>query len=461
MYPRPLFQNKALQDQLTEPAAQHECKVNHPALPSFQQRIILHVDLNCFYAQAECFRRPELRDKPVVVGGDEEARHGIVLAKNMIAKGFGIKTGEALWQARQKCPGLVSVRADYRHYQRIAQAARAIYYDYSDRVEPFGLDECWIDVTGSAELFGGGQRAGRFIAEEISERSKSELGMSVSVGVSWNKVFAKFGSDYKKPDGITHITPDNYQDLVWAAPASELLYIGPATTRKLADAGIFSIGDVAGASAKLMRGKLGKIGAMLQVFARGEDASLVRVMDQDKRDVSYGIKSIGNSMTAPHDLRGEADVKALVYLLSESVAQRLRESRLKAQTITAYIRHADLHSYHRQKQLLLPSFLTGEIAAAAYDIVCENEDLSRETSFRSLGVRASNLISMWDPTQTNLFVAEPARIAYEDLEFSIDDLRRRYGNKVVMRGCELHSSRMSRKDIKADNTIHPVGFLRS
>ena len=208
-------------------------------------RDVLHSDINCCYAQIECQARPELRGKPVVVGGDEEARHGIVLAKNLIAKRAGVKTAMALWEARKACPGLVVVPPDYRLYMDVSRRAREIYYDYTDRVEPFGPDEAWLDVTGTRRCLG---LSPAEIAREVSERMVAELGISVSVGVSWNKIFAKFGSDYKKPDAVTVITRENYREVVWQAPVRDLLYVGPATERKLHSSGIDTIGQLACAS---------------------------------------------------------------------------------------------------------------------------------------------------------------------------------------------------------------------
>ena len=422
-------------------------------------RVILHVDLNCFYAQAECFRRPEIRSSPVVVGGDEEARHGIVLAKNEIAKALGIKTGQTLWEARQKSSDLVVVRADLAHYQKIAKMARDIYYDYTHQVEPFGLDECWLDVTGTAHLYGGLEHAGQLIAEEISERTKSELGMSVSIGVSWNKIFAKFGSDFKKPDAITYVTPANYQDIVWNSPARELLYVGPATEKKLYKSGILTIGDIAECTPRRMKNMLGKMGEVIHVFALGLDTSPVAEMCERERDVSYGIKSIGNSLTSPFDVVTPEDAKALIYMLSQSVAHRMRESKLKAKTVTLSVRHSDLSRYTTQRKLLVPSFLTSEIADCAYSLLIEREDFVRRTVLRSLGVRGSDLVSMWQPSQSTFLAPEHKRIAAEKLEYDIDDLRRRFGNKVVVRGCELYGAGTLGRDIKRDNTVHPVSFF--
>ena len=208
-------------------------------------RIIFHSDMNSFYASVEQAEQPELRGKPLVVAGKEELRHGIVLTKSIEAKKYGIKTAEALWEARKKCPDLIVLPPRYKLYRRYSELARAIYYQYTDLVEPFGLDECWLDLTGSIALHGGDVGV---VAREISERMKAELGCTVSIGVSWNKIFAKFGSDYRKPDAITYITRQNYQRIVWGAPVRDLLYVGPATERKLHAYGIETIGQLAHAS---------------------------------------------------------------------------------------------------------------------------------------------------------------------------------------------------------------------
>ena len=230
-------------------------------------RHILHVDMNAFYASVECQRRPELRQKPVAVCGDPEARHGIVLTANYVAKPRGVKTGMAIWQAKQLCPDLVVLPADMREYIRFSKMAREIYEKYTDQIEPFGLDESWLDVTGSVGLFGSAVS----IAEEISERIKFELGITASIGVSDNKITAKLGSDYKKPDAITRIERDNYKEIVYPLPATDLLYVGPATERKLRSVGIHTIGQLAEASPKLLEYKLGKMGLVLHTFANGLD----------------------------------------------------------------------------------------------------------------------------------------------------------------------------------------------
>lgn len=379
-------------------------------------------------------------------------------AKSREAKACGVKTAEAIWQARQKCPGLIVVPPDYAAYKRYSALARMICYEYTNQVEPFGLDESWIDVTGSLSLFGGSPM---LIAREISERVKGELGLAVSVGVSWNKVFAKLGSDTDPGDGIIAITRDNFEEVAWPMPASEMVYVGPATARKLRSAGYETIGDLAHAGDYFLDRRFGKIGRMLRSFARGDDLSPVRVMDPAKADVDYVVKGIGNGLTAPHDLVCEADVKALVWLLSESVSQRLRESHLRCRTISIGVRRAsDLTGYTRQTTLRVPTCLTSDVANIAMDLICANQPLDKEHAIRAIHVRTTNLSSMLEPTQHDIFGDVEKAYKLENLDLAIDELRRRFGNKCVHRAVELTDEVMSGLDIKRDNTVHPVGFLR-
>lgn len=421
------------------------------------QRAIPHVDMNAFYASVEQHKDPSLRGRPVVVAGDPEKRNGIILAKSVQAKAAGVKTADALWQAKQKCPGLVVVPPDYAAYKKYSRLARQIYYGYTSQVEPFGLDESWLDVTGSLHLFGGDPL---LIAGEISERMKDELGLTVSVGVSWNKVFAKLGSDTDPGDGIVAITPDNYRETAWPMPASEMIYVGPATMRKLHSAGYETIGDVAHAGDHFLQKRFGKVGFMLRAFARGEDASPVREMDPAKADVDYTIKGIGNGLTAPHDLVCEADVKSLVWLLAESVSQRLRESLFRCRTIAVGIRARDLTGYSRQRTLRTATCLTGDIAKAAMGLIRENQPLDDAHAIRAIHVRTTNLVPMSEPLQPNLFGDAEGVLKLERLDLAINDLRRRFGNKCVHRAVELTDEAMAGLDIKGSNTVHPVGFMR-
>ena len=422
-------------------------------------RDVLHSDINCCYAQIECQARPELCGKPVVVGGDEEARHGIVLAKNLIAKRAGVKTAMALWEARKACPGLVVVPPDYRLYMDVSRRAREIYYDYTDRVEPFGPDEAWLDVTGTRRCLG---LSPAEIAREVSERMVAELGISVSVGVSWNKIFAKFGSDYKKPDAVTVITRENYREVVWRAPVRDLLYVGPATERKLHSSGIDTIGQLACASDELLRNRLGKMGFVLRGFARGQDATEVKPYDRDAADVMREIKSYGNGLTAPWDICDPQSAKAYVWMLAESVAQRMREGRARARTVSVGARAADdLCTRSRQRKLPVATDVTLEVARAAWGLLRELEPLDASHPLRGIHVRASDLEPADADLQASLFDPMPRRTEMRELDASVDDLRRRYGNKCVVWGAQLVDEGAAGVDAKADNTVHPVSFFHS
>ena len=422
-------------------------------------RDVLHSDINCCYAQIECQARPELRGKPVVVGGDEEARHGIVLAKNLIAKRAGVKTAMALWEARKACPGLVVVPPDYRLYMDVSRRAREIYYDSTDRVEPFGPDEAWLDVTGTRRCLG---LSPAEIAREVSERMVAELGISVSVGVSWNKIFAKFGSDYKKPDAVTVITRENYREVVWQAPVRDLLYVGPATERKLHSSGIDTIGQLACASDELLRNRLGKMGFVLRGFARGQDATEVKPYDRDAADVMREIKSYGNGLTAPRDICDPQSAKAYVWMLAESVAQRMREGRARARTVSVGARAADdLCTRSRQCKLPVATDVTLEVARAAWGLLRELEPLDASHPLRGIHVRASDLEPADADLQASLFDPLPRRTEMRELDASVDDLRRRYGNKCVVWGAQLVDEGAASVDAKADNTVHPVSFFHS
>lgn len=424
-----------------------------------KDRTVLHSDINCCYAQIECQAKPELRGRPVVVGGDEEARHGIVLAKNLLAKRAGVKTAMTLWEARKMCPGLVVVPPDYRLYMRVSRCARKIYYDYTDRVEPFGPDEAWLDVTGTHRCLG---LSPVEIAREISERMVAELGISVSVGVSWNKILAKFGSDYKKPDAVTEITRDNYQKIVWGAPVRDLLYVGPATERKLHSSGVDTIGQLACASDELLKNRLGKMGFVLRGFARGEDDTPVKPYDQKAADVVRDVKSYGNGLTAPKDICDAQSAKAYVWMLSESVAQRMREGRALARTVSVGARAADdLCTRSRQCKLPLATNITLEVARASWKLLRDLEPLDGTHPLRGLHVRASDLEPADADLQTSLFDPMPRRTEMGVLDESIDDLRRRYGNKCVVWGTQLVEAGAAALDAKTENTVHPVSFFHA
>jgi DNA polymerase-4 len=410
-------------------------------------RTILHVDLNNFYASVECLYRPELRDKPLVVCGDAEARHGIVLAKNQPAKQLGIKTGDVIWEAKLKCPGLITVPADFRKYLRFSRSARAIYADYTDQIEAFGIDECWLDVTGSLKLFG----SGPVIADTIRQRFKEELGLTASIGVSYNKIFAKLGSDMKKPDATTTITEDNYRDKVWPLPVSELLYVGRSTRQKLQNRAIRTIGDLARADTKNLKLMLGVWGETLWSFANGFDSAPIRLTGEESL-----IKSVGNSTTAVRDLLNNLDVKLIIYVLAESVAARLRKHGLKCKTISISVRDKELYSFERQGKLTTPTFVSGEIAEKAMELFCANYRWGNP--IRSLGVRGADLVTAAGNLQLDLF--DDKKPEAEGLERTIDSLRRRFGHYSIQRCAMLLDRQLTGFNPKDDHTIHPVSYFK-
>ncbi|MCX7780512.1 MAG: DNA polymerase IV [Negativicutes bacterium] len=411
------------------------------------ERTILHVDLNNFYASVECLYRPELRGLPVAVSGDAGARHGIILAKNNLAKGYGVKTGEAIWQARQKCPGLVCVPPDYRKYLRFSRLARAIYADFTDQIEPFGIDEAWLDVTSSINLFGDGVR----IANAIRRRLREELGITGSVGVADNKIFAKLGSDMNKPDATTLITAENFRDKVWPLPAGELLYIGRSTRQKLANRGIFTIGDLARRDVHMLRLLLGVWGETLWHFANGLDVSPVRHVGEE----SF-IKSVGNSTTTPRDLMNDEDVKMIVFVLAESVAARLRRHGFKCKTVAIYVRNSELSSFERQGKLSAPSFVSTDIAQKAMDLF--KEHYRWDKPIRSIGVRGADLVTADSLVQLDLFAKDKA--VEERLERAVDSIRRRFGPYSIQRCALLQDRKLTGFNPKDEHVIHPVSFFR-
>jgi DNA polymerase-4 len=410
-------------------------------------RVILHVDLNNFYASVECLHRPELRDKPVAVGGDPTLRHGIILAKNYPAKSYGIKTGEVIWQARKKCPDLIVVPPNYSLYLRFARLAREIYSSYTDQIEPFGIDEAWLDVTKSRSLYGDGKK----IADEIRARIKFELGITASVGVSYNKIFAKLGSDMKKPDATTVITPNNFRQVVWPLPAADLLYVGRATEKKLSRYMIRTIGDIAVTSRYFLRFLLGKWGDILWSFANGEDNSPVAVFGEEGF-----IKSIGNSTTTPRDLVDNEDVKMVIYVLAESVAARLREHGFKCRTVQIHVRDCDLNVFTRQGKVGRPTNLSSEIAPLAMELFTVNYHW--EKPLRSIGVRGTDLVTEREALQVSLFMDEEKRKRHEDLEKTVDILRKRFGHFSIQRGMMLEDRKLTGLNPKDDHVIHPVNF---
>lgn len=412
-----------------------------------KDRVILHVDMNNFYASVECLYDPALKYVPMAVGGDPESRHGIVLAKNMLAKRTGVKTAEALWEAKRKCPGLVIVKPHGERYLKYSQAAVNIYMQYTDQVESFGPDECWLDVTGSTKLFG----SGRNIAEEIRQRIKEELGLTVSVGVSFNKIFAKLGSDYKKPDAVTEFTRGNYRELIWPLDCGELLYAGPSTQRTLRKFGYNSIGDIALAGREQMKRILGKSGETLWAFAMGLDSSPVSDKEEHRE-----IKSIGNSTTTPKDLVTDKEIKVTLYVLAESVARRLRDKGLMATGLQISERSSELEVRQHQCVLDFPVSDSDSIFKKAFELFMEHRP---NKALRSIGIRAIKLTPE-EGWQFSLYKDEMQSRRRSMLEHTVDSIRDRYGRNSLVRASAFSDRQLSAVDPRREHVIHPVGFFK-
>ena len=417
-----------------------------------KERVILHADMNCFYASCEMAYHPELQGRPIAVCGDPERRSGIVLTASYPAKRMGVKTGMPLWEAQQHCRDIIFVPAHYDLYTRFSGYTREIFLRFSDQVEPFGLDEAWLDCTASQALFGNGEA----IAKKISDTVKDELGITCSIGVSWNKILAKLGSDYKKPDAITVINKDNFRKIVFPLPASDLLYVGRKTAEKLDNYAIHTIGDLAQTSPKFLQEKLGKIGLMLWQFANGMDIS--PVAKYEAKDVIAPIKSVGNSWTTPRDLLTDEDVWIVLYLLSESVAARLRENHFRCRGVEVSLRDSSLFSFERQCKLSQPTMQEKDIVEAAYQLYKKNYRWSEH--LRSVGVRAIDLRPDTEPSQISFDFSAEKQEEMERLESAIDGVRNRFGYYSVQRGVMYCDRALSHCDAKGEHNIHPHGFLQ-
>ena len=411
-------------------------------------RVIIHSDANCFYASVEMLYHPEFAGKPLAVGGDPEARHGIVLTANYIAKKHGVKTGMALWQARQACPDVIFVPPRMDLYLKFSSILREIYGEYTDKIEPYGCDEAWLDVSDSISLKGDGRK----IADEISARVKKELGITVSEGISWNKIYAKLGSDYKKPDAITEFNRENYKSLIWKLPASDLLYVGRSTNRTLSKYGIHTIGDLACTDPDFLLKTLGKMGLVIHSFANGWDESPVAT-----EGYSAPIKSIGNSTTTPRDLENDLDVQIIFMALAESVSARLRKHGFKCNTVAISIRDNGLYHFSRQMHLREPTDITDEIMKAAMELFRDNYDWSHP--IRSLGVRGADLVTADIPVQMSLFMNEEKRAKQEKMDKAVDEIRRRFGYFSIQRAFMYQDKILSKLDAQGSHTVHPVGYF--
>ena len=390
-------------------------------------RIILHCDLNSFYASVELRDHPDLRTVPTAVCGDPSSRHGIILAKNEAAKKYGVQTAETIWQARKKCPGLVLLPPHHSLYRQVSKQVNAIYEQYTDLVEPFGIDESWLDVTHTLHLFGGDAKA---LADHLRQRMRREMGLTLSVGVSFNKVFAKLGSDYKKPDATTVISRENWQKLVWPLPVGALLYVGGAAQKLLAQFGVKTIGQLASCRRDALETLMGKMGAQLHDYANGLDTDPVR-----SRYEAEPVKSVGNGTTFPQNLTTAEQVRGGIAILADSVASRLRHAGLYAGGIQVTVRDPQFRDRSRQMQLPAPTHLIRELTAAAMELT--HQLWKPPAPVRALTVTAIHLVRSEDAyEQVDLFTAgaAPKQEKQEKLEAAMDRLRGKYGTGVISYG---------------------------
>ncbi len=425
---------------------------------------MLHSDLNNFYASVERLLNPDLIGVPVAVCGNEEERRGIVLAKSEEAKRFGIKTGDTVWQAKRKCPSVVVVRPHFSEYMSYSRKVKAIYSRYTDMIESYGIDECWLDVTRSTKIFPPydgdeyTEKDGvkyfsdgylRHIGDTIRYAVKNELGLTVSVGVSFNKIYAKLGSDLKKPDGTSVISLLNYKNVVYGLPVADLLMVGGATESKLKAMGYDTIGRLAAADDERIFKAFGKFGQTLLVYARGEDESPVRMLGEDRE-----LKSIGNSMTCPKDLTTLNEVKRTIYVLSESVAARLRESGSGlADTVHLWVRDSALNNYSVQRKVRHTA-LCEEIAKHAFALFTEK--FAPPFKVRALGVTVSG----FDAGASQLTLDETAGdyAKREKAERCVDAIRKKYGYASVQRGIVAEDPSEMHNDVKNSHLIKPARF---
>ncbi len=419
--------------------------------PTFDRKI-LHCDCNSFFASVELLSRPELREMPVAVGGDSSTRHGIILAKNEPAKRYGIKTAETIWQAKKKCPELIILSPHYDLYSEYSKVINGIYLDYTDLVEPFGIDESWLDVTNTYRFFASSAKE---LADGLRERIKRETGLTISVGVSFNKIFAKLGSDYKKPDATTVIDKDNYQTLVWELPVQEMIFIGASTQKTLNEMGIRTLGELARVSRETLVSRFGRHGEDLYINANGLDTSPVKSYYGSHRE----RKSVGHGKTFSRDLTELGDIKAALHSLSEEVGTRLRRYGLYANGVQLTVREPDFTTYTRQEKLE-STCLTEPIYRMAVKLYEEHRN--KERPVRALTVTAIDTSSEMRAVQTSLFEIEGASLASEEelekqekLQESIDRIRAKFGKDSLKSG-----SVITKKELES-RKHDPFGDKRS
>lgn len=391
-------------------------------------RVILHSDLNAFYASVETVLNPSLAGVPMAVCGDPDKRHGIILAKNERAKRFGVVTAETIWSARQKCPTLVLVRPHRDLYIRYSREINAIYAEYTDLVEPFGIDESWLDVTGSGRLFGSGET----IAECLRQRIRRETGLTVSIGVSFNKTIAKLGSDLKKPDAVSVIDRAHFEEMVWPLPVEALLYVGRSARQTLFDMRVRTIGDLARTSPDFLSYKLGRPGLLLWERANGQDDEPVRSY-YEKR----AVKSVGNGITFSRDLYGMDELLAGLDAVCDLAAARMRQKKVKCTTVQLSIKDKNFVVSQRQRQLCAPTQLARQLREAAAGML--RESFNPRIGVRSITVTGTGLLPEDTAEQIGFFQNEHDAEKDGRRERAVDDIRKKFGQDSIKSGGALGS----------------------
>lgn len=412
-------------------------------------RVVLHADLNNFYASVACLQHPDWREVPLAVCGDPMLRHGIVLAKNMPAKRRGVITGQAIWQARQLCPGLQTIAPDFESVLRYSGQVRKIFSRYTNRVQPFGVDEAWLDVSGPGVEIDAGFR----IANHLRHAVREETGLTLSVGVGDNRIFAKLGSDMKKPDGVSVVCAQNRREVLDPLPVSDLLFIGRATTQKLHAIGIFTVGQLADTDPGALRAIFGKTGLMLSGFSRGDDAASVIAEDDAPK-----MKSVGNSITAAHDILTVHDARITLYGLCESVASRMRKHRVVGRVVQLSIRNATLDWYQRQQKLAFDTDCSFDLFETAYALLLAN--WQEGVPLRSLGVSVSRLSAAGLLMQLSFLPEDAARQRRMILEHTIDGIRERYGHFAIQRAIMLYDRSLGSINPEDEHVVHPEPYFK-
>lgn len=390
-----------------------------------KERVIFHCDANSFYASVEEAHNPDLKGKPVAVSGNPKTRTGIILTKNETAKKFGVLTGEAIWQAKSKCPNLICVPPHHKLYEEYSQQLRQIYEKYTDRVESFGIDECWLDVTETLKFFGDKQT----LADQIRAEVKESLNITISVGVSFGKLFAKLGSDLKKPDATTIITRENYKQIIYPLPVNSIIGIGKRLKERFDKLGVVQLGDITLLPDSILKKKFGIIGLDLKQKLCGNDQDQVK-----KFDDHTPAKSVGNGTTTITDIYSRAEILSVVSALCDEISTRLRRSNFNAQGLSVTLKTADFKYFNQTLHL---DFCTNSLCdLITFSMKILDSFWQYNLPVRAIRICAYNLSSA-QTIQLNMFSNTQKK---DSLNAGLDKVRQKYGYYSIMPASTLKNS---------------------